>query len=137
MELRIGYEEASGLIAKAVNQEVALKRVADDEVGVAAKVKMLFVSKWVNINLKIERIDGTDVVCSYSGGFGVGALIKGALTFLKGYFPEVVEMIDLNDDDRLVLHLNEVKQFKSALEILALQRISFSSDAINVNANFK
>ena len=30
MELRIGYEEAAGLIAKAVNYEVALKRVADD-----------------------------------------------------------------------------------------------------------
>lgn len=55
MELRIGYEEAAGLIAKAVNYEVALKRVADDEIGVAAKVKVMFVSKWVNVNLKVEQ----------------------------------------------------------------------------------
>ncbi len=137
MELRIGYEEAAGLIAKAVNYEVALKRVADDEIGVAAKVKVMFVSKWVNVNLKVEQIYGSDVICSYSGGFGVSALLKGALTFLKGYFPEVVEMIDMNDDGRLVLHLAKMKQLQKALDVITIKGLSFSPESIIVSFNMK
>lgn len=132
MELRIGYDEPMGVISKAVGREVALGYVADDEVSVAVKVKVLFASKWVSVNLKVERVEGSDVICSYSGAFGVAMLIKGALTFLKGYFPEVVKMVDMGDDGRLVLHLDEVEQLKKALEVVTLRGISFSPDAINV-----
>lgn len=137
MELRIGYAEAAGLVAKAVGSEVELRYCAADEVTVAVKVKVLFATKWVSVNLKVERVEGNDVICSYSGAFGVGALIKGALAFLKGMFPEVVKMVDVGDDGRLVLHLDEVEQLEKALEMVTLQGVSFSPDAINVAFSLK
>lgn len=137
MELRIGYDEVEGLIAKAVDRRIWLRYSADDEVEVSTNVKMLFVEKSVGVNLKVEKIDGSDVICSYAGAFGVAMLIKGALTFLKGYFPDVVKMVDLNDDGRLVLHLHEVAQLKKVLGVLSLQHISFAPDTINISTNFK
>lgn len=137
MELRIGYAEAAGMVAKAVGNEVELRYCAADEVAVAVKVKVLFATKWVSVNLKVERVDGNDVICSYSGAFGVGALIKGALAFLKGMFPEVVKMVDVGDDGRLVLHLDEVEQLKNALAMITLQGISFSPQSINITFAMK
>lgn len=137
MELRIGYAEAAGMVAKAVGNEVELRYCAADEVAVAVKVKVLFATKWVSVNLKVERVEGNDVICSYSGSFGVGALIKGALAFLKGMFPEVVKMVDVGDDGRLVLHLDEVEQLNKALAMITLQGISFSSQSINITFAMK
>lgn len=137
MELRIGYGEVEGLIAKAVDRRIWLRYCADDEVEVLTNVKMLFVEKTVGVNLKVEKIDGSDVICSYSGGFGVSALLKGALTFLKGYFPEVVEMIDMNDDGRLVLHLAKMKQLQKALDVITIKGLSFSPESIIVSFNMK
>lgn len=137
MELRIGYDEAAGLVAGAVGNEVELRYCAADEVTVAVRVKVLFATKWVSVNLKVERVDGNDVICSYSGGMGVAMLIKGALMVLKGYFPEVVKMADLGDDGRLVLHLDEVEQLKKALEVVTLRGISFSPDAMAVTFEMK
>lgn len=137
MELRIGYAEAAGMVAKAVGNEVELRYCAADEVAVAVKVKVLFATKWVSVNLKVERVEGNDVICSYSGAFGVGALIKGALAFLKGMFPEVVKMVDVGDDGRLVLHLDEVEQLKNALAMITLQGISFSPQSINITFAMK
>lgn len=137
MELRIGYAEAAGMVAKAVGNEVELRYCAADEVAVAVKVKVLFATKWVSVNLKVEHVEGNDVICSYSGAFGVGALIKGALAFLKGMFPEVVKMVDVGDDGRLVLHLDEVEQLKKALAMITLQGISFSPQSINITFAMK
>lgn len=137
MELRIGYAEAAGMVANAVGREVELHYCAADEVAVAVEVKVLFATKLVSVNLKVERVDGNNVICSYSGAFGVGALIKGALAFLKGMFPEVVKMVDVGDDGRLVLHLDEVEQLENALAMITLQGISFSPDTINVSFSMK
>ena len=137
MELRIGYAEAEALIADGVGKRIGLKYVSDDEVEVSTKVKVLFVEKTVGVNIKVVRVDGYDVICSYSGGFGVATLIKSALAFLKGYFSEVVKMVDLNDDGLLVLHLNEVKQLEKVFEMLVFQLVSFSSDTINLSASLK
>ena len=103
MQFRISFDEIQGLLFRHSSKHIQLQYVDTHTVRVAAEVNVLFKTSTVGIDITVDRIEGTDLLLSYSGGMGIEMMLKMAMSKMKDR--PGMEMLELLDDNHLMLHL--------------------------------
>ena len=137
MRLQIPYNELEQYISKNFQQkqvsQIGLTYVDENTIKVNAVVKML-ISKAVDVNISIKEVAGSDVTLTYQAGMAIELMAKGALKWFKDSIEDILEE---QDNNTLLVHLEKIDQLKLVLEKVELQSISFEPDYINLGFSLR
>ena len=132
MRLQIPYNELEQYISKNFQQkqvsQIGLAYVDENTIKVSAVVKMI-ISKEVDVNVSIKEVDGNDVTLTYQAGIAVELIAKGAL---KWYEDVVKDLLEEQDNNTLLVHLDKIDKLKTVLEKVEIQSINFDPEYINL-----
>lgn len=134
MILQIPISEAVELIKQKSGKTLKLKVVNDDTIiiGYEINVKVPIignVSKNVNIDVTIDKVEKEDVFLHYSVAMHGGDVIVSSLLSL---FANDIRIVEKCDNNGLVLHLCEIEQARKALEHIEIKSVFFANDAVCV-----
>ena len=118
MKLQIPFNELEAFALKKYNQQVKLGVVDKKTISVTKKV----VIKDATVNISVDQIAGNDISMSYQAGFGIEWIIKGALMWFKETISGFVEE---QEDNKLLLHLDRIKQLSTILDKIEIKAVSF------------
>jgi hypothetical protein len=132
MRLQIPYNELEQYISKNFQQkqisQIGLAYVDESTIKVSAVVKMI-ISKEVDVNVSVKEVDGSDVTLTYQAGMAIELMAKGVL---KWYEDVVKDMLEEQDNNTLLVHLDKIDKLKTVLEKVEIQSINFDPDYINL-----
>jgi hypothetical protein len=139
MILQVPITEAVELIKQKSGKTVMLKVVNDNTITIGyeinVKVPLIgIVSKKVNVNVTIDKVEKEDVYLHYAIGMPGGDAIVNSLLSL---FANDIRIVDKCDNNGLVLHLREIEQARKGLEYVEIKSISFGTDLILVDFKMK
>ena len=133
MRLQIPYNELEQYISKNFQQkqvsQISLAYVDENTIKLSAVVKMV-ISKAVEVNISINEVAGSDITLTYQAGMAIELMAKGALKWFKDSIEDILEE---QDNNTLLVHLEKIDQLKLVLEKVELQSISFEPDYINLS----
>lgn len=129
MQISIGYKEIQDTVAKMFNKQIELCYVDAATFKITYVIKMFGLSKTIRMNLKVERIERTDLYLSYYGSLGIELVVGPFLSFVKRLLPEKTEFIQ-EHVNHIVIRLSEIDKLKKALAMVKLERISFFNDGV-------
>ena len=132
MRLQIPYNELEQILSKNLQQkqisQIRLAYVDESTIQVSAVVKMI-ISKDVDVNVSVKKVDGSDLTLTYQAGIAIELIAKGAL---KWYEDVVKDMLEEQDNNTLLVHLDKINKLNTVLEKIEIQSISFEPDDINL-----
>lgn len=134
MILQVPITEAVELIKQKSGKTVMLKVVNDNTITIGYEINVKVpiignVSKNVNVNVTIDKVEKEDVYLHYAIGMPGGDAIVNSLLSL---FANDIRIVEKCDNNGLVLHLREIEQVRKGLEYVEIKSISFSTDSILV-----
>lgn len=104
-----------------------------DTVCVGMNVDLKLFSKFIELNVTIENINGDDIHLYYTSPTrGMNLLAKGGIMMFSSKLNEKLPMVDFIDDNRAVLHLAQIDQLKNVLKAVKLQELTFASNCVQV-----
>lgn len=130
MQIKINYPEIQDAVAMRFNKQIVLCYVDAATVEIAYTIRMFGLSKSIRMNLKIERIEGTDLYLSYYGSLGLDFVVSNLLSFIKGLMPEKTGFIQEQGNYTVMIRLAEIDKLEKALEMVRLKQISFDNDGV-------
>lgn len=130
MQFRITFVELQNLLQAKTGQQLPISYRDSRTVTLAYDAKVLIRTMSMSLDLTVERVLGTDVRLSYSGGMAVEMMVRTALNQIKGR-PEGA-MLEVLDNNQLVLHLGMNPQLAQIFERVILQDIFFDPDYITI-----
>lgn len=129
MLLKINYPEIQEVVAKKFNKLIELYYVDAATVKVTYTICMLGHTKSISVNLKVERIEGTDFYFSYSGSLGIELVVSPFLSLMKRLLPEKTDFIQ-ERGNHIIIRLSEIEKLKKVLDMVKLERISFDDEGV-------
>lgn len=131
MQFRITYEEIQDFLYRQSSKRLQLTYSGTHTVRVGAEVNVLFKTTSVGIDVTVERIEGTDLLLSYSGGMGIEMMLKMAIAKMKDR--PGMDMLELLDNSQLMLHLGRSPQLAQIFERIVLRDICFDEQMVIVD----
>ena len=133
MKAIITFSEIQSLVKSKTGREIVLSAIDEQTVKAEAKVsvKVPFlgeIEKSIEVNVSVDKIEGNDVHLKYEGGMGTDMIIGGLLTFLSS--TPAMKMVEKTQGNRIVVHLNEIKEAQKVLEMVKLVAICFHDSGI-------
>ncbi|MBR1799757.1 MAG: hypothetical protein IJ761_07705 [Bacteroidales bacterium] len=123
MEFRLKYDEIDSFIEQKTGRKIGLSFASEHCVHVGMDVNVLMKSMTMGLDISVDRIEGSDIFLSYSGGMGIEFMVKTALQHAKNQpGGDVVEILDGN---RLLLALGKNAQAGSLLSRVTLNDVRF------------
>ena len=140
MNAIIYYQEIQSLIKAKTGREIVLSAIDELTVKAEAKVsvKVPFlgeIEKSIGVNVSVEKIEGNDVYLKYEGGMGTDMIIGGLLTFLSS--TPAMKMVEKTQGNRIVVHLNEIKEAQKVLEMVKLVAICLHDSGICIEGKIR
>lgn len=137
MQIKISYQEVQEAVAKKFKQCIELCYVDTSTFNVNYTIKIFGHSKSIGVNLKVDRIEESDIYMSYSGGLGIELVVSPFLSFMKRLLPESTGFIQEQGNQIVKIRLSEISQMEKILEKVKLERISFDNEGTIINAVMK
>ena len=131
MQFRISYAEIQDLLQRQSSKRIVLTYSGTHTVRVGAEVNVLFKTTSVGIDVTVERIEGTDLLLSYTGGMGIEMMLKMAIGKMKDR--PGMDMLELLDNSQLMLHLGRSPQLSQIFERVVLRDIFFDEQSVIVD----
>ena len=140
MKATIEYSEIQSLVKSKTGREIGLSAIDERTVKAEAKVsvKVPFlgeIEKSIGVNVSVEKIEGNDIWLKYDGGMGTDMIIGGLLTFLSS--TPAMKMVEKTQGNGIVVHLNEIKEARKALEMVELTNIVFQEKGVTVEGRIR
>lgn len=140
MNIQILFSEIQSLVKSKTGREIGLSAIDERTVKAEAKVsvKVPFlgeIEKSIGVNVSVEKIEGNDVHLKYEGGMGTDMIIGGLLTFLSS--TPAMKMVEKTQGNRIVVHLNEIKEAQKVLEMVKLVAICFHDSGICIEGKIR
>ena len=140
MKAIITFSEIQSLVKSKTGREIGLSAIDERTVKAEAKVsvKVPFlgeIEKSIEVNVSVDKIEGNDVHLKYEGGMGTDMIIGGLLTFLSS--TPAMKMVEKTQGNRIVVHLNEIKEAQKVLEMVKLVAISFYDSGICIEGKIR
>ena len=137
MRLKIPYNEFEQLLSKYFQQkqvsQIRLTYVDESTIKVRAvvkiKLKVLVATIPVKENISIKKVDGSDITLTHQTGTTINLLGERALEL---YEDVVRDMLEVQDNNTLLVHLDKIDKLNIVLEKVEIQSISFEPDYINL-----
>ena len=139
MILQVPISEAVELIKQKSGKTVLLKVVNDNTITVGYEINVKvpiigIVSKNVNVNVTIDKVEKEDVYLHYAVGMPGGDTIVNSLL---SWFANDIRVVEKCDNNGLVLHLREIEEARKGLEHIEIKSISFGTDSILIDFKMK
>ena len=140
MKAIITFSEIQSLVKSKTGREIGLsaidERIMKAEANVSVKVPFLGErEKSSEVNVSVDKIEGNDVHLKYEGGMGTDMIIGGLLTFLSS--TPAMKMVEKTQGNRIVVHLNEIKEAQKVLEMVKLVAICFHDSGICIEGKIR
>lgn len=140
MNIQIAFSEIQEIIEKKTGKEISLSMVNKNTIRasytLSVKVPMLgLIDKNVNLDVTINKIDGTDINMTYDCGLGMSLIIGGALKLLKE--DPRLNFIEVGDSKQLRLKLGEIENIRNVFEKVAVQSIGVVETGIETVCKLK
>ena len=133
MKVELSNKEIEEFVSNHYDKTISVSYSSHDTVCVGMDVDIAFFSKFIEMNVTIENIDGDDIYLYYTSPTrGMNLLAKGGIMMFSSKLHEKLPMVDFLDDNRAVLHLAQIDQLKTALKTVKLQALSFDTDCVQV-----
>lgn len=140
MKAIITFSEIQSLVKSKTGREIVLSAIDERTVKAEAKVsvKVPFlgeIEKSIGVNVSVEKIEGNDVHLKYDGSMGTDMIIGGLLTFLSS--TPAMKMVEKTQGNRIVVHLNEIKEAQKVLEMVKLVATCFHDSGICIEGKIR
>ena len=137
MRLQIPYNEFEQLLSEYFQQQlirqIKLAYVDESTIQVSAvvkiKLKVMEATVPVKENVSVKKVDGSDVTLAYQAGMAFDLMGE---RLLELYEDVVKDILELQDDNTLLVHLDKIDKLNVFLEKVEMQSISFEPDYINL-----
>ncbi len=137
MRLQIPYNEFEQLLSKYFQQkmirQIKLAYVDESTIQVSAvvkiKLKVMEATVPVKENVSVKKVDGSDVTLTHQTGMAIGLKWEQVLELCEDV---VKDMLEVQDNNTLLVHLDKIDKLNTILEKVEMQSISFEPDYINL-----
>ena len=135
MKLQIPLTEATSLVKEKTGQDVALEIINSNTVKLGYKLKVKVpllgeVSKNIDGEVSVEKIDGETLYLKYDAGIGIDMILKGLITISPALGSK--QIIEPLDGNRLKVNLGEVEKVHGTLEKVTVKDICFANENAEV-----
>lgn len=137
MEVFAPFQEVNEYAVAKFHQPISLSYVREDEVKVSYIKHFLFKDWSVSIDLKIEGVTADSILVSYSAELGLDSLVRGAISFLTGKFPELSAGIHPEKERRIRVNLSEIEKAKAVVENISLRYIKADDSGLRIGFGLK
>lgn len=131
MQLRLSYSEIQKFIYQKTNKQLPISYGGTHTIRINYEVNVLFKTSTVGIDVTIERIVGTDVILSYSGGAAIEMMLRTALDRVKNQ--PGGDALESMPGNMLVLHLGKNPQTAQIFERIELQDVHFDEQYVMID----
>lgn len=133
MRAIVDFQELQEIAKPKVKRDLQIKSVDEQTVklGVVFNVPLLG-DKTIDLDIKVERIDGTDVLLKYDGGTGLNLIANGALELFSS-----IPFVSKAPENHLIIHLDKIESLRKTLERLELKSVKFDSTSAIVECKYK
>lgn len=137
MRLQIPYNEFEQLLSKYFQQQLIrqINLAYGDEstiqVSAVVKIKLKVMEATVPVkeNVSVKKVDGSDVTLTHQTGMAIGLKWEQVLELCEDV---VKDMLEVQDNNTLLVHLDKIDKLNTILEKVEMQSISFEPDYINL-----
>ena len=140
MKLQIPLTEATSLVKEKTGQDVALEIINSNTVKLGYKLKVKVpllgeVSKNIDGEVSVEKIDGETLYLKYDAGIGIDMILKGLIIASPALGSK--QIIEPLDGNRLKVNLGEVGKVHGTLKKVTIKDICFANDNAEVEFSLK
>lgn len=128
MKTVITYKEISDFVEKQYKIRPMLNTVDLQTVEVSYKPGTFIPA--IVIKLRIDEVIDDVVHLSYECGKGASFVITGAVAYLEQKIPKGIEVNTA--DKRIAVYLQQIKELQKAMKYVALNKVSFEDNSINL-----
>lgn len=132
MVVTITYIELQQYINLHIGQTLECKYVDSSTVAVSTPVKVMGFTKSVGLNLRFEKVEGTDLYLSYDGKLGIDMLVNAAISFVKKFVPEKTELVEPLAGNVIKLRLGDIDKLEKVLEKIEVKSIFFEPNNMGI-----
>lgn len=128
MNAVISYKEISDFVERQYKIRPTLNTVDSQTLEVSYKPNVLIPA--IVIKLRVDEVSDDVVHLSYDCGKGVSFVITGAAAYLEQKIPKGIEV---NTTDKCIaVYPQQIKELEKALEYVALNKVRFEDNSINL-----
>ncbi len=131
MQFRLSYDEIQEFLYRQSSKRIQLTYSGTHTVRVGAEVNVVFKTTSVGIDITVERIEGSDLLLSYTGGMGIEMMLKMAVAKMKD--KPGMDMLEMLDNCQLMLHLGRSPQLAQIFERVVLRDIYFDERSVIID----
>lgn len=131
MQFRLSYDEIQEFLYRQSSKRIQLTYSGTHTVRVGAEVNVVFKTTSVGIDITVERIEGADLLLSYTGGMGIEMMLKMAVAKMKD--KPGMDMLEMLDNCQLMLHLGRSPQLAQIFERIVLRDICFDEQTVIID----
>ena len=137
MRLQIPYNEFEQLLSEYFQQkmirQIKLAYVDESTIQVSAVVKIKLKVAEATIPVKekvsVKMVDGSDVTLTHQTGMAIGLKWEQVLELCEDV---VKDMLEVQDNNTLLVHLDKIDKLNTILEKVEMQSIRFEPEYINL-----
>ena len=137
MRLQILYNEFEQLLSKYFQQQLInqIKLAYEDEstiqviAVVKIKLKVMEATVPVKATVSVKKVDGSDVTLTHQTEMAIDLKWERVLELCEDV---VKDMLEVQDNNTLLVHLDKIDKLNTILEKVEMQSISFEPDYINL-----
>ena len=138
MRLKIPYNEFEQLLSKYFQQklisQINLAYVDESTIQVSAvvkiKLKVMEATFPVKENVSVNKVNGSDVTLTHQTEMAIDLKWERVLELCEDV---VKDMLEVQDNNTLLVHLDMIDKLNTVLEIAEMQSIGFEPDYINLS----
>ncbi len=130
MQLKLTYNEVETLISEKTGKELPMCFGGPHTIRISYKVPLM---GSVGLDITVEGVRGSDVILSFGGGAGIQFMLRTAINQAKNQHPEVDNMVELMDDNKLLLSLGKNPNLAALFDNVILQDIHFDEQSIMID----
>ena len=128
MQFNLSYPEVGKFIHDKTGKEIPLAFGGPHTLRIAYSVPLM---GSVGLDVNVERINGSDIFLSYSGGAGIEFMVRTALGQAKKQ--PGAEMLSILDGNRVMLSLGKSEQLAPVFDKIEVKDIHFDERNIMID----
>lgn len=128
MQFNLSYPEVGKFIHDKTGKDIPIAFGGPHTLRVSYSVPLM---GSVGLDVNVDRIDGSNVYLSYSGGAGIEFMVRTALGQIKKQ--PGAELLETLDGNRVMLSLGKNPQLASLFENIEVKDIHFNETNIMVD----
>ena len=128
MQFNLSYPEVGQFIHDKTGKDIPLAFGGPHTLRIAYSVPLM---GSVGLDINVERINGSDIFLSYSGGAGIEFMVRTALGQVKKQ--PGAELLSILDGNRLLLSLGKNPQLAPVFDRIEIKDIHFNATNIMID----